>query len=184
MKSIFIALLIILSLSVCGFAGNLDHVTGYNPHEKCMRVVKCEICGKEIVEEYDCYGDHIIWRDGEWIVAANLTLSDPLDPLVFYQVIDLDFASLWGTAVRIRGPAGGQYEYTSILELEVWGARIGDIDGSGAVDHDDFTLLPTCLNGLDIAPHPPDECTDASDTDGDNDVDMHDVAVFMLAFTG
>ena len=59
MKSILIALLIITSSVACGFADDFETITSFNPDEKCTRVVKCEICGKEIVEEYDCYCDHI-----------------------------------------------------------------------------------------------------------------------------
>lgn len=69
MKALFITLLIIAVSAACVNAGDFvdiddtGDITSYtwDSDEKCERVVKCEICGKEIVEEYDCFIVHDLY---------------------------------------------------------------------------------------------------------------------------
>lgn len=117
---------------------------------------------------------------GVWQPVAGLTLSEPFDPFAFYQVITLDFAALPGDAVRIRGTAGGRDEYTSILELEVHGARLGDADADGDVDADDWAAFEVRLHGPDHVPTP--DLPTEFDADADADCDLIDLAWFGRAF--
>lgn len=72
MKSVFMALLIIAVSVSFGSAGGYEDITSYDPDEKCERVVKCEICGKEVIEEYDCYSDI-------YIISSGYEIYWPLD---------------------------------------------------------------------------------------------------------
>jgi len=75
-------------------------------------------------EPYGGYFDTLIvevGQSGVFTSASNLVLSEALDPYKFYQVIELQFDPVIGDAIRIRGQAGGQYEFTTILELEAYG---------------------------------------------------------------
>ncbi len=63
---------------------------------------------------------------GDFVEVANLQFSEPLDKYEYFQTIELAFHPMAGDAVRIRGDAGGNWEYTSIVELEGFG-RIGEI---------------------------------------------------------
>lgn len=124
---------------------------------------------------------------GQWQAAANLTLSEPLDPYAYYQVIQLDFESIPGEAIRVRGAAGGLREYTSVVELTVQGARLGDLDGDGNVGWSDFTVLAGALNGPNQPPTPsppttPEDCLCSFDAENDGDLDLRDFAVFSTAF--
>ncbi|MCK4342606.1 MAG: ADP-ribosylglycohydrolase family protein [Phycisphaerae bacterium] len=127
-------------------------------------------------------------RAGNWTSAANLSLSEPLDRYAFYQVIGLDFDSLSGDAVRIRGEAGGSWEFTSIIEFVADGVRIGDFDDDHDVDLGDFAVFADGMAGPDTPPTPtppitPEECLESFDTEADGDVDLRDYAVFAEAFT-
>ncbi|UCD29438.1 MAG: hypothetical protein JSV03_02850, partial [Planctomycetota bacterium] len=118
-----------------------------------------------------------------WVPADNVILSEPLDPYAYYQIIDLDFDSIWGDGIRIRGSAGGTQEFTSIVELVVHGAMIAaDFDGDNDVDPDDFNRFQSCATGPCLGP-PSTGCYDA-DFDGDNDVDQSDFGMFQLCYSG
>jgi autotransporter-associated beta strand protein len=62
-----------------------------------------------------------VGRDGVFTPACNLVLSEPLDPLAFYQQIEMMFDAAVGDAIRIRGTPGGPYQFTTITELEAFG---------------------------------------------------------------
>jgi hypothetical protein len=83
-----------------------------------------------------------------WLAATSLTLSEPLDPFEYYQVIELGFDPIVGDAVRIRGPGGGSIGCTTIVELEAQGARLGDFDSDGAVEMDDAGPFVEVLLGV------------------------------------
>jgi hypothetical protein len=80
---------------------------------------------------------------GQWQAATNLQFSEPLDANAFYQVIELTFDAVSGSAVRIRGTAGGTQEYTTIVELEAHGAMglPGDCDEDGLLEGSDLHTL-------------------------------------------
>ncbi len=120
-----------------------------------------------------------VCRGEAWCSAADLVLSEPLDPYAFYQVIDLSFASQPTWSVRLLGEAGGTREYTSIVELEAIGVRIGDGDGNGEVDSADACDLFARLTGPDVAAAPG---ADAYDSEADGDIDLLDCAWFQQAF--
>jgi hypothetical protein len=61
-------------------------------------------------------------QGGVFRPVSGLTFSEPLDPFKFYQTIELSFAPTLGDAVRIIGSAGGQWQFTSICELEAYGS--------------------------------------------------------------
>ena len=84
-----------------------------------------------------------IGNQGTFVPVSNLHFSEPLDPCAFYQVIELTFDPADGDAVRIRGTAGGSREFSTILELEAYGAvfQPGDADLNGAVDGGDLALM-------------------------------------------
>ncbi|MCK4658641.1 MAG: hypothetical protein KAV82_03880 [Phycisphaerae bacterium] len=58
---------------------------------------------------------------------------------------------------------------------------LGDLDGDGDVDLDDFNSLAGCLDGPQFSLQP--GCEPA-DFDGDDDMDLADFGVFQAAFTG
>ena len=88
----------------------------------------------------------------DWVVARNLSLSEPLDPYAFFQVIDLTFDPVVGDGVRIRGDAGGSRQYTSIVELVCRGVLTGDFDGNDTVNLADLGAFVSVLAGLETDP--------------------------------
>ncbi len=83
-----------------------------------------------------------VGRDGTFREVAALQLSEPLDPLAFFQHIELTFLPAVGDTLRLRGGTGGTQRFTSIVELEVHGLTGpptgGDAGADGDVDLDDF----------------------------------------------
>ena len=67
-----------------------------------------------------------ILQDGNYIIPANIQLSEPLDRCKMYQTIEFTFEPTTGTAIRIIGTAGGINSFTTILELEAQGSVIVD----------------------------------------------------------
>ena len=59
----------------------------------------------------------------------------------------------------------------------------GDFDGDGDIDRYDYTALQICLSFSGPAVPTPPAC-DVFDSDGDEDIDMADVAAFAAAMTG
>ncbi|MFO8014003.1 MAG: ADP-ribosylglycohydrolase family protein [Phycisphaerae bacterium] len=62
-----------------------------------------------------------VGNDGVFEEVTGLSLSEALDDLTFFQEIELTFDPVVGDAIRIRGTAGGTYEFTTIRELEAIG---------------------------------------------------------------
>lgn len=58
---------------------------------------------------------------------------------------------------------------------------LGDYNGDGDIDGDDFSSLTICLQGPEVTLVG--DCGDRLDFDGDGDVDMLDVAEFMIRFS-
>ncbi len=64
---------------------------------------------------------------------------------------------------------------------------LGDWNGDGDVDFEDFAEFPTCMSGPVGSPDwvmPSQMCRDVFDFDGDTDVDFADFVQFQLAFGG
>lgn len=62
-----------------------------------------------------------VWQEDTWVDVESLTFSEELDPLLFFQSIDLSFTPVESTAIRIIGDAGGTQPFTSATEIEVFG---------------------------------------------------------------
>jgi hypothetical protein len=78
--------------------------------------------------------------------------------------------------------AGGTFElrggfWAGVLIAEV----TGDFDGDADVDIDDYVIVHDCLTGPEGGILP--DCGPV-DLGGDDDVDIHDLAAFQLAFGG
>lgn len=90
-----------------------------------------------------------VLRDGQWQAVTDLAFSEALDANAFYQAIEMTFDPITGQAVRIRGNAGGSWQFTTIVELEVDGAMgvAGDCDEDGLLDHDDLMTFAANIGG-------------------------------------
>jgi hypothetical protein len=110
-------------------------------------------------------------QDGSWVAVTNLALSEALVDREYFQTIELTFDEIEGQAIRVFGSAGGQRPFTSLTELEVFGANLidGDANGDGKVDHIDLELFGQQFGGQPAAEF-------GCDFDGDGDVDLHDFA--------
>jgi hypothetical protein len=93
----------------------------------------------------------------------------------------------------------GGYEYPKIdvavsmhdmfcydIVLQVRARPFGDINGDGAVDAADAAVLAQCLGGPDespaaASPWTAEDCAEAFDADGDDDLDLVDFGVFTQA---
>ncbi len=118
-----------------------------------------------------------------WVSVQSLMFSEPLDPFKAYQVIELSFDRLWGNGIRIRGTAGGTYQYTTITELVVHGALVAaDFNGDNHVDQDDYAHFQNCATAPGIVQTLL-LCREA-DLDADGDVDQDDFAVFQRCHSG
>jgi hypothetical protein len=94
-----------------------------------------------------------VLRSGAWFTAPGLFQSEPLDRYVAYQSISFDFSPQWCDAVRIRGQAGGDKHFTTIMELEAYGslgvpALPGDLNGDGSVNFGDINPFVLALADL------------------------------------
>ncbi len=119
----------------------------------------------------------------EWVSVQDLIFSEPLDPFKAYQVIDLSFDRLWGIGIRIRGIAGGAYEYTTITELVVHGALVAaDFNGDNHVDQTDYAYFENCATAPAIVQT--DVLCIEADLDYDGDVDQDDFAMFQRCYSG
>jgi len=63
-----------------------------------------------------------VGNGGLFQAVQNLSLSEALDRYQFYQVITFSFSPTQGDAIRVRGTAGGTLEFTTVVELEAYGA--------------------------------------------------------------
>ncbi len=62
-----------------------------------------------------------VLQDDQWVQVDSLQLDQQLDPLEFFQSIELSFEAIEGSAIRLVGQAGGLRPYTSATEIEVYG---------------------------------------------------------------
>lgn len=60
----------------------------------------------------------LVRQDGIYVPVTSLSLSEELDPMLFFQQIELMFDPIVGDAIRLVGQAGGNNQFTTILELE------------------------------------------------------------------
>ena len=84
----------------------------------------------------------VLWGEA-YVPVEGLVLSEPLDANVSFQRIEMDFEPVCTDTIRIRGRAGGDEQFTTILELEAFGAlgAPGDADEDGEVGAEDLALL-------------------------------------------
>lgn len=119
-------------------------------------------------------------RNGSWETLWATTPNDGGEPWTVTGVTATD------CRVRIQYAAGG---LSDVSNADFRIAVVGDYEGDGDVDADDYTVFAECLFGPDVppAPTPPPtatECLDAFDFDSDTDVDVTDFAAFQAAYTG
>jgi len=117
-----------------------------------------------------------VQRDGGWVAVDNLVFSEALDMLLLYQSIELSFEAVVAEAIRIRGAAGGTSEFTTIMELEAFGALCGDADADGDVDDADLSLLLAHFGTS------ADATWGQGDFDDDGDVDETDLGFLLGTF--
>ena len=127
-----------------------------------------------------------VLRCGEWFVPPGLVQSEPLDRYVPHQSISFDMPPQWCDAVRIRGDAGGDLQFTTILELEACGfvaapAIKGDLTGDGHVTFDDINPFVLALTDPDayVQCYPEINPYDAADVNDDGAVDFDDINPFV-----
>lgn len=92
---------------------------------------------------------------GKWILLTTL-LSEPLNPSIPFQIIDLELAEpMTADAIRVSGVAGGTAQYITAAEIDAFSSPLTrelvtwDINKDGMVDIDDlydFNRFPTDLD--------------------------------------
>lgn len=119
-----------------------------------------------------------VFRDGQWGAVTGLAFSEALDPNAYYQKIEMTFNPVSGSAVRIRGNAGGSEQFTTIVELEAYGAMgiAGDCNEDGVVDAADYVALKSHM-GLGSGATWAD-----GDFNFDGAVDSNDLQLLMANF--
>jgi len=119
-----------------------------------------------------------VFRGGQWQAVTGLAFSEALDPNSYYQIIEMAFEPIAGSAVRIRGNAGGTDQFTTIVEIEAYGAMgiAGDCNEDGVVDAADYIALKSRM-GQESAATWAD-----GDFNFDGDVDWADLQELMANF--
>ncbi len=119
-----------------------------------------------------------VLRGGQWQAVTGLAFSEALDPNAYYQTIEMAFDPIVGSAVRIRGNAGGTEQFTTIVELEACGAMgiAGDCNEDGVVDAADYIALKSRMGQGSAA-----RWADG-DFNFDGDVDWADLQELMANF--
>ncbi len=117
--------------------------------------------------------------DGTFAEVSNLQLSEPLEAYEYYQRIVLTFDPAGGDSIRIRGDAGGRWEFTTIVELEAFGEIPGlvggDVNQDGRVDVLDVAAVANHFGGADAS-------LPEGDLDMDGDVDVLDLTILANHF--
>src|SRR4029077_16079189 len=95
-------------------------------------------------------------RNGVWTTVSGLTSTPTYPPNdgVSYETYTLNFAPTTGDGVRIDGAPGGQSQFISVGELEVYGGVVG----GGPVP----TTTPPAAAGATATPVPAPTATAAS----------------------
>ncbi len=114
---------------------------------------------------------------GTWTEEAILTGSDTLggDRFGASVALDGDTAVVGAAEDDHPGATNAGSAYAFGLNCAV----VGDLDGDGDVDRDDYDNLADCLGEPGVAPLPGCE---GADLDGDLDVDLADFAAFQTRF--
>jgi hypothetical protein len=119
-----------------------------------------------------------VLRGEQWQAVTGLAFSEALDPNSYYQTIEMAFEPIAGSAVRIRGNAGGTEQFTTIVEIEAYGAMgvAGDCNEDGAVDAADYIALKSRMGQESAATWA------VGDFNFDGDVDWADLQELMANF--
>ena len=119
-----------------------------------------------------------VFRGGQWQAVTGLAFSEALDPNSYYQTIEMAFEPIAGSAVRIRGNAGGTEQFTTIVEIEAYGAMgiAGDCNEDGVVDVADYIALKSRMGQESAATWA------VGDFNFDGDVDWADLQELMANF--
>jgi hypothetical protein len=127
------------------------------------------------------YTNYVTKLDG---TASNLIytfLHDTVTPSPAYLALD-SVGDIYVAATVDTLPQ------LTVFKLSQGGsAELGDMDGNGAVDLNDFSMFALCFSGSGVSV-PPSGCTAAefaaADLDADGDADMSDFATFATCFGG
>ena len=138
---------------------------------KRMRV---EAAGQSADFEFDRTG-HSPWNMG-WETHAWRFTALASETVLRFSSQDVD-SPCWGPAL----------DDVSVARVVCDDPMAGDIDCDGDVDLADHAAFAECMAGPGMFPAPappwsPYECLNAFDDDVDDDVDMHDFAVFQRRF--
>jgi len=118
-----------------------------------------------------------VLREGIWEDVDNLNFSEELDPLIFFQQIEMTFNPVWGSDIRIIGLAGGSRPYTSCVELEAFAPLAGDINNDGFIDVGDLGILAANWEASSVG-------WLGGDLDGDGVVDIGDLGILAGNWQG
>ena len=136
-----------------------------------------ELGGTALGSEYCAlHATESVQLDGELsIVLVSDFVPQPGDvfEIISASSVDGEFSSITGDETYCA-----VYEPDSVLVSQ---AAPGDCDQDCDVDGADYTTMATCVTGPDGGVNAGCDCFDI---DGDDDVDLHDMALFQVSFGG
>ena len=103
--------------------------------------------------------------------------------ILFLNASDLSQASPGPTAPPVANGLQSTITISGTLHGSVYVPEllVGDFDGNGVVDLNDFATFALCYQGAQVPPTP--DC-ELCDLDEDADVDLADFATFAADYTG